>query len=87
MTIESDIKRFLSESEEIQLPLEGPNDDIPLLASGLIDSLAVLDIIAFLETRFDVRFEPEDLTGDNFDRISSMAALVRVRMNRAAGGR
>ena len=87
MTIEAEIKRFLFECEEIQLPLQEPGDDLSLLASGLIDSLAVLDIIAFLETRFDVRFEPEDLTGDNFDRISSMAALVRVRMNRAAGGR
>ena len=81
MTIESEIKRFLSESEEIQLPLQEPGDNISLLASGLIDSLAVLDIIIFLESRFDVQFEPEDLTGDNFDCIFSMAALVRSRMN------
>ena len=85
MTVESEIKHFLSESDEIQLPVKKLGDNVSLLASGLIDSLAVLDIIAFLETRFDIRFEPEDLTGDNFDRISSMAALVRARMNSAGG--
>ena len=81
MTVESEIKRFLFECDEIQLPVKELEDDMSLLASGLIDSLAVLDIIAFLETRFDIQFDPEDLTGENFDRISSMAALVRSRMN------
>lgn len=53
--------------------------DQSLIAGGLIDSLAVLDIVAFLEERFAIRFEPEDLTGENFDSITAMARLVRSR--------
>jgi acyl carrier protein len=53
--------------------------DQSLISGGLIDSLAVLDIVAFLEERFAVRFEPEDLTGENFDNIAAMARLVRAR--------
>lgn len=52
-----------------------------LIASGLIDSLAVVQILEFLEARFDVRFDPEDLTGDNFESVSAMAALVRTRLS------
>ena len=72
------------ENREIGLSVGELAYDSSLITNGLIDSLAILDIIAFLETRFDIRFEPEDLTGDNFDRISSMAALVRARMGSAA---
>lgn len=53
--------------------------DQSLIAGGLIDSLAVIDIVAFLEERFAVRFEAEDLTGENFDSIAAMARLVRAR--------
>lgn len=53
--------------------------DQSLIAGGLIDSLAVLDIVAFLEERFAIRFEPEDLTGENFDSIAAMARLVKSR--------
>lgn len=57
----------------------GLRRDQSLIAGGLIDSLAVLDIVAFLEERFAVQFDAEDLTGENFDSIAAMAALVRTR--------
>ena len=79
--IAEEIKRFLLEDPEIAFPDRDLAAGQSLLSSGLIDSLAVLDIIAFLESRFGIQFEPEDLTGENFDRISSMAALVRSRIN------
>ena len=49
-------------------------------SSTLIDSLAVLNIIEFLESQCEVQFDPEDLTAENFDCISSMTALVEKRM-------
>ena len=79
--ISEEIKKFLLEDPEIAFPDRDLAAGQSLLSSGLIDSLAVLDIIAFLESRFDIQLDPEDLTGDNFDRISSMAALVRSRIN------
>ncbi len=80
VALESEIRDFLLEDPNLRLQAQGLNADQSLLSSGLIDSLAVLDIIAFLESRFGIQFEPEDLTGENFDRISSMAALVRLRI-------
>ncbi len=79
--IEAGIKRFLLEDPDFGLQIRDLSADQSLLAGGLIDSLAVLDIIAFLESRFHVQFEPEDLTAENFDRISSMAALVRSQID------
>ena len=63
-SIESEIKRFLLENLDTHLPMQNLNSDQSLLAGGLIDSLAVLDIISFLEARFDIQSEPENLPSD-----------------------
>ena len=78
--IEQAIHDFLAGRPDLLAGAGGKlRPDQSLIAGGLIDSLAVLDIVAFLEERFAIRFEPEDLTGENFDNIAAMARLVRTR--------
>jgi acyl carrier protein len=55
------------------------NDDLPLLESGIIDSLGVLDVVAFLEQSFTIKISDEELTPDNFASIKCMAAFVEKK--------
>jgi acyl carrier protein len=57
-------------------------DSDPL--AGLLDSLAVLDVINFLEHRFAIVLNPEDVTEQNFATIAAIAALVE-RKSGASG--
>jgi acyl carrier protein len=50
--------------------------DAPLRSSGIIDSMATLDLVAFLEKEFQIRIEAHDTGVENFDRIEDIAALV-----------
>lgn len=50
-----------------------------LLESGLIDSAAVLSLVAFLEERYAVELDPVDINLDNFDTIAAIARLVAMR--------
>ena len=54
----------------------GLNDELPLLGRGILDSLGVLDVIGFLEQRFQIRIDDDELTPDNFANIRCMAAFV-----------
>jgi acyl carrier protein len=47
-----------------------------LFSSGLLDSVAMMGIIGFIETaaRFDVR--PGDVTLENFDTVARIVAYV-----------
>ncbi|WP_116125406.1 acyl carrier protein [Lewinella sp. IMCC34183] len=54
-----------------------------LLGSGLISSMAVFRLIAFLEETFQVRIPPEEMTIDHFMTVDAMTAFVRDRQ--AAG--
>ncbi|HEY5933179.1 MAG TPA: acyl carrier protein [Kofleriaceae bacterium] len=64
------------------LPGEDPTsltDDTPLLSAGIIDSLAVLDMVSFIEKEFAVRLEQEDLGRDRLDTIALIGALIEER--------
>lgn len=59
-------------------------DTDPLLESGLIDSMGVLDLVAFIETEFKVTVDDEELIPDNFQNIARIAAFVEKKRNGSA---
>ena len=51
-------------------------DDTPLQTSGILDSLATMGLIAFLETKYGVELDVYDTAVERFDRIEDIAACV-----------
>jgi acyl carrier protein len=61
------------------LPGESPanlRDDTPLRSSGILDSLATIGLISFLEQEYHIEVEAHETDVDNFDRIQDIAAFV-----------
>jgi acyl carrier protein len=54
----------------------GIHDDSPLLESGIIDSLGMLDVVAFLEQTFEIKVEDEELVPDNFASMRALGDFV-----------
>ncbi|HZQ69699.1 MAG TPA: acyl carrier protein [Terriglobales bacterium] len=44
--------------------------------TGVLDSLAVLGLVGFIEPEFSIQLSPSDLTDENFETITSIARLV-----------
>jgi acyl carrier protein len=53
--------------------------DTPLISSGIIDSLAVLDLVTFIEQTFAVRLAEEDLDRERLDTIDLIEAVILER--------
>ena len=72
------------------LPGESPenlSDDMPLRTSGILDSLATLGLIGFLEQEFRIELDVYDTTVDRFDRITDIAAtVIRKRAQQQPSG-
>jgi acyl carrier protein len=51
-------------------------DDTPLRTSGILDSLATLSLVSFVEKQFGIELEAHETGIDSFDRIEDIAALV-----------
>jgi acyl carrier protein len=61
----------------------GQNDQ--LLEEGLLDSIAVLRLAAFVEEEFQFKMQPADFVIENFQTIAVLAEYVR-RATDSAGG-
>jgi acyl carrier protein len=58
------------------------SDEAPLLESGIIDSLGVLDVVGFLEETFEIKIEDDELTPDNFGSIHLLGSFVEQKRSR-----
>ena len=54
-------------------------DDTPLLG-GLIDSLGLMQLIAFLEEDFDVAIDDAEVTAENFRTVGDIERLVESKV-------
>lgn len=55
--------------------------DTNLLVSGLVDSLGIVRLIAYLDEKLGVKVPPEDVTIENFISIEVMSAYLATRLN------
>ncbi|MDW3214154.1 MAG: acyl carrier protein [Ilumatobacteraceae bacterium] len=47
-----------------------------LLESGAVDSLGMLDIVMFVEEKFDIMIDDDELTAEHFETVDSISQLV-----------
>ena len=59
---------------------EGPLDiEVDLLDSKILDSFSVVQLAVFIETRFGIELQAEDLVRANLAKLSSIIALIEKR--------
>jgi acyl carrier protein len=72
------VKGFLIEKFPLARKRNLQNGD-NLIDSGIVDSLGILDLVAFLESQFGLHVFDEELLPENFQTIECIAALVRTK--------
>lgn len=55
-------------------------DSTPLITGGILDSLATVQLVAFLEERFGVAIQPHEASVDYLDTVSRIVQLVRSKL-------
>jgi methoxymalonate biosynthesis acyl carrier protein len=50
--------------------------DEPLIENGVLTSLQTVELVTFLEERFDIIVEDEEFDEENFGSVESIAGLV-----------
>lgn len=53
-----------------------PGADESLLMAGAIDSTGVLELVLFLEERFQIQVDDAELVPENLDSLNQLAAYV-----------
>ena len=68
-------------------PVDDPraiSAEVSLTRTGVLDSLGVLELIAFLEARYGIEISDAETTLENLDTVRSVAGFVQAKL--AAAG-
>ncbi len=77
--IENEVKTYLLENF---LPDEAPeslNESTPLVTSGVLDSLASLELVSFLEESYAIKVKAHEVNVDNLNTLADIATFVRSK--------
>lgn len=58
---------------------QGVKNSDPLLDSGIIDSLGILDLVTFIEKEFGVHVSDEELLPENFQTLDALAVFIQQK--------
>lgn len=58
---------------------EGVTDDASFLATGIVDSTGVIELVAHLEKTYGIKIKDEDLLPQNLDSLNAITAYLTKR--------
>lgn len=58
--------------------------DLRLVEEQVIDSLGIFSLVDFIEARFGIAIQPEDITIENFSSLRAIDALVDGKRSEGA---
>lgn len=65
------------------LPGENPaelTDSTPLISGGILDSLATIKLVAFLEERYKIQIQAHETMVDYLNTVADIAQLVNSKL-------
>jgi acyl carrier protein len=68
------LKEFLPGEDPAEL-----TDTTPLITGGVLDSIATLKVVMFIEERFGITLQAHEVDSEHLDTIAQIAQLVRAK--------
>src|SRR5438270_1329282 len=56
------------------------DNDSSFLNEGLVDSMGVMELVAYVQSAFGIAVESREVTPDNFDSVNKLANFVRRKL-------
>jgi len=80
MEIKSAVRQFIAENVLLGVHQTTIDDATPLVTGGLIDSVGMFGLVAFLEERFKVEFVPREINVHSLDTLEQIDHLIRKKL-------
>jgi acyl carrier protein len=80
MEIKSAVRQFIAENVVLGVRQTLIEDATPLVSGGLIDSIGMIGLVAFLESRFQVEFVPKEINVHSLDTLEQIEELIRKKL-------
>jgi acyl carrier protein len=79
MTIQEELRGFIATDLGWEGSVEELTDEYPLLDNGVLDSVGIFHVIGFIESKYGVDVEDEELVPEHFGTLAGIARLVESK--------
>jgi acyl carrier protein len=59
---------------------DGFKDETSFLETGMIDSMGIMELVAFLEKTFQIKIEDQELVPRNLDSLNQIQAFLKFKI-------
>jgi len=77
------LRKFIIESFLPSAGLDTFEDKDSFMETGIIDSTGVLELLEFIEDKFDIRVEDEEIIPDNLDSLANLVSFIERKLSHA----
>jgi acyl carrier protein len=75
------VKRLVLEDLDVNLTYEDLDETVPLFEEGLaLDSVLLVEMISFIEKRFNIELRDEALNRETFKNLRSVARVIEQQL-------
>jgi len=78
------IRQFIINNFLLSDQKENIDINISLYENRVVDSTGVLEIVDFLEEKFGIKIEDDELVPDNLDSVKKMSEFVQRKIDNAS---
>jgi len=71
------LREFITENFLLSAGLDTFEEDDSFMEKGIIDSTGVLELLEFIEERFNIRVEDEEVIPDNLDSLNKLTSFIK----------
>jgi acyl carrier protein len=80
----AEIKSFIAKNFLFSDDGDAVADNESLMKNGTLDSTGILELIMFVEEKFQLKIPDEDMLPENFDSVRAIADYIENRRQQAA---
>jgi acyl carrier protein len=75
------VKRLVLEDLDVNLTYDDLDETVPLFEEGLaLDSVLLVEMISFIEKRFNIELRDEALNRETFKNLRSVAQVITAQL-------
>jgi len=75
--MEEVLRNFIVENFLPSAGLDAFENDDSFIEKGIIDSTGILELLEFIEERFSIRVEDEEVIPDNLDSLNKLKSFIK----------
>jgi acyl carrier protein len=86
MQIQESIRQYIAKNLLFSENGFAYSDSASFLNEGIVDSVGVMELVAFVDQEFGIEVEPDEISPENFDSVERIAKFVEGKKALAAKG-